>query len=50
MALAKELQVSDAAIGRWERGTRIISADLLIKLADFFDVTIDYLVGRTDNY
>jgi transcriptional regulator with XRE-family HTH domain len=23
--------------------------DVLIKLADFFDVTIDYLLGRTDN-
>jgi len=25
------------------------SHDTLIKLADFFDVSIDYLVGRTDN-
>ncbi|MCL2556024.1 MAG: helix-turn-helix domain-containing protein [Firmicutes bacterium] len=49
LAMAKSLQISDAAIGRWERGERTINAELLIKLADFFDVSVDYLLGRTDD-
>ena len=49
LALAKTLQISDAAIGRWERNERDITSHYLIKLADFFDVSIDYLVGRTDD-
>lgn len=41
-------KVSAAAIGRWEQGTRIPKMDGLIALADFFGVSIDYLVGRED--
>ena len=33
---------------RYESGEREPVASTLIKLADFYDVTIDYLVGRTD--
>ncbi|EGU70213.1 DNA-binding helix-turn-helix domain protein [Streptococcus oralis SK304] len=32
-----------------ESGTRLISIDDLIKLADFYNVSLDYLVGRVDN-
>ncbi|MDT2860557.1 helix-turn-helix transcriptional regulator [Lactococcus lactis] len=31
---------------RWETGERSPSIETLIKLADYFDVSIDYLVGR----
>ena len=31
---------------RWEVGERSPSGETLIKLADYFDVSIDYLVGR----
>ncbi len=31
---------------RYERGEREPSIEMLIKLADFFDVTVDYLIGR----
>ena len=37
------------AIQRYEYGERKPAYDVLIALADFFDVSIDYLVGRTDN-
>lgn len=34
---------------RYEYGSREPAYKYLIALADFFDVSIDYLVGRTDN-
>jgi len=34
---------------RYERGERQPTADILIALADYFDVSLDYLVGRSDN-
>lgn len=33
---------------RYEKGTRQIPVDFLIKLSSFYDVSIDYLVGITD--
>ncbi|MBO1680387.1 helix-turn-helix transcriptional regulator [Bittarella massiliensis] len=34
---------------RYERGERQPPADVLIALADYFDVSLDYLVGRSDD-
>lgn len=34
---------------RYERGVRDFPIDILIKLADFYDCSIDYLVGRSDD-
>ncbi len=34
---------------RYENGLRDIPSDILIKLADFYDVSVDYILGRTDN-
>ncbi|MBR6012201.1 MAG: helix-turn-helix transcriptional regulator [Selenomonadaceae bacterium] len=34
---------------RYETGEREPSASTLISLADFFNVSLDYLVGRSDN-
>ena len=34
---------------RYEKGERDIPSLTLIALADFFGVSLDYLVGRTDN-
>ena len=33
----------------YETGSRGIPVEMLIRLADYYDTTIDYLVGRTDN-
>ena len=33
---------------RYENGYRDIPTDILIKLADFYNVTTDYILGRTD--
>lgn len=33
---------------RYEKGIRDFPIDILIKLANFYDCSIDYLIGRTD--
>ena len=47
--LAQLLNVSNGTIGNWESGTRIPDTDTLSRIADFFHVTVDYLLGRTDD-
>lgn len=34
---------------RYEQGYRDIPTDILIKLADIYDTSTDYILGRTDN-
>ena len=45
-ALAKELGLSHTAIVNWEKGIKVPSIFTFIDIAEFFKVTIDYLVGR----
>ena len=40
---------SKAAISQFENCVNLPSLDTLIALADFFDVSLDYLVGRSDD-
>lgn len=46
--LASELNLSEVGIQNYEGKRRKPAFDVLIALADYFDVSIDYLVGRTD--
>ena len=46
--LATELGVSQVSIARWETGAREPSFDDLIKVAKYFGVTTDYLLGLED--
>lgn len=46
--LAMELNVNQNTISRYETGEREADYKTLIMLADYFDVSIDYLLGRTD--
>lgn len=46
--LAEVLHVSQTTYSRYESGAIDIPSDALIKLADFYGVTTDYLLGRTD--
>ena len=48
--LAKEIGTSQRNIGRWENEENEPSYAQLVKLAEFFNVSIDYLVGREDDY
>ena len=43
--LAKETGLGDYALLLWERNKRAITISDLIKLAQYFNVTTDYLVG-----
>lgn len=45
--LASELGVSSGAIGMWETGKRFPDLTMLVKIAAYFDVTADYLLGLT---
>lgn len=45
--LAEALGMSQATITSWENGKRIPDIEMLVKLADYFGVTTDYLLGRT---
>ena len=47
--LAKQIGVSQKAIDFWERGVNEPKASYIIFLCDFFNVSADYLLGRTDN-
>lgn len=47
--LGKEIETTRGTIGNFENGNKKPSLDMLIKLADYFNVSIDYLVGRTND-
>lgn len=47
--IAKDNNLSLRAYQYYERGEREPTVSVLIALADYFDVSLDYLVGRTDN-
>jgi len=46
--MAEVLNVSQSALNRYEHDQQIISDAVLLKYADYFDVSLDYICGRTD--
>ena len=49
LKLAMDLDMNQNSISRYENGEREADYATLIKFADYFDVSIDYLLERTDN-
>lgn len=47
--LAERFNISQSAIAYYESGKKEPNHEMLQKLADFFEVSLDYLLGRTDN-
>ena len=47
--LAMELSVSQHTVSRYETGEREADYAMLIRIADLFGVSVDYLLGRTDD-
>lgn len=46
--VASDLNISQALLSHYERGIRECSLDLLITIAEYFDVSCDYLLGCTE--
>lgn len=44
--LANAIQTSHQNISRWEAGTILPNIDFCVRLADFYGITLDELVGR----
>ena len=49
LKLAMDLNLNQNSISRYENGAREADYKTLIMLADYFNVSIDYLLERTDN-
>lgn len=48
MQLAKELKLSQSAVAKWELGKTEPTATAIITVANYFNVSIDYLLGVED--
>ena len=46
---ARDLNISQALLSHYERGARECGLDFLIKIADYYGVSCDYLLGRTSD-
>ena len=46
---AKIMSVEPATVTNWEKGNRFPKDDVLVKIADYFDCSTDYLLGRTED-
>lgn len=47
--LAERLNIATSTLSQYENNIRVPSDDIKIKIADYFNVTIDYLLGRSTN-
>lgn len=47
-AISAEIGLHRDVYARYEKGLRDVPTDVLIKLADYYDVSVDYLLGRTN--
>lgn len=47
-AVAKEVGITSRTYQRYESGEREAAISTLTRIANFYEVSIDYLVGRTD--
>ena len=48
-SFASVFGVAQSTVGGWEAGKREPNIDTLCRLAEFFNVSLDYLLGRVDN-
>ena len=50
VSLASKLGVSKQSISNWENGNILPSIDMLIRIAEIFSVSTDYLLGRDEKH
>lgn len=48
--LARKMRVTRSSVNAWEMGISIPSTEKIIDLSFFFNVSIDYLVGKDDSF
>ena len=46
--VAKETGIAQSTFSDWKKGKSAPKTDKLQKIADYFDVSVDYLLGKTD--
>ena len=49
LKVAMDLNMNQNGISRYESGSREAGYDLLVRFADYYGVSIDYILGRTEN-
>ncbi len=49
LKLALDLNMNQNTVSRYETGEREADYVTLVEIADYFNVSLDYLLGRTDN-
>lgn len=47
--LAEKLNIAISTLSQYENSVRVPSDEIKIKMADYFNVTLDYLLGRSSN-
>ena len=48
IAVQMQTGIEQALISKYENGERVPPTDTLMQLADFYGVSMDYIMGRTD--
>ena len=48
MEFAKKMGVSKQCVSNWENDNVVPSVEMLVKIADFFKVTTDHVIGRNE--
>lgn len=46
---AETFDIGQSSVVRYEKGKASPSLELLVRIADYYDVSLDYILGRTDN-
>ena len=46
--LSEILHISQRSYSHYETGSRNIPVEMLIRLANYYNISVDYLIGRTD--
>lgn len=46
---AMDLNMTQSSVSRYENGEREADYETLVAFADYFGVSVDYLLGRTEN-
>jgi len=47
--LSKDIGISSGLISQWKKGLQKPSLDVVLKIADYLEVSIDYLLGREES-